>query len=104
MTSMATPAAARSSRHVTLTEPQWKWPVDLHRYDRAPELSTAELQALASLGDEVRWWGWSELRPHPAWSGLERLVQSLADARAALETPTRHARVSGDAAVAEIVR
>src|SRR6267378_504879 len=103
MTSVAAPAADRLPRHVALDEPRWKWPVDLRRYDRATELSAAERQALISLGDDVRWWGW-ESHPHPAWSDLERLVQPLADARDALERRTRHARVSANAAVAAVVR
>ena len=100
---VARTAQQHSTRHAELHEPRWKWPVDLRRYDRKTELSAAERQALASLGDEVRWWGW-DLHPHPAWSGLERLVRPLADARAALETPNRHARLSANAALAELIR
>ena len=103
MTGVAVRSAQLSPGQVALDEPRWKWPMNLRRYDRAAELSAAERQALASLGDEVRWWGWG-LHPHPAWPELERLLQPLADARAALETRTRHARVSANAAVAAIVR
>ncbi len=103
MTRAAAPVAAGLPRHGALDEPGWKWPVDLSRYDRATELSATERQALARLCDEVRWWGW-EWHPHPAWPELQRLVLPLTDARAALETRTRHSRVSANAALAAVVR
>jgi integrase len=88
-------------RRVGVDEPTWSWPVDLTRYDRSPEFTSAEREALASLGEDLRWWG---RQPHTSWSALARVVEPLADARAALETSTKHAEVSADAAVAELVR
>jgi hypothetical protein len=55
-----------------------RWPVELERYDRSPELSTAERQALTYLttrhtGQSAGPW------PKPAALALRRLVQPLRD-------------------------
>jgi integrase len=95
----ASPALAPDPR----TEPAWRWPIDLTRYDRTPTLSPAEAAALRGLGEHVREWR----RPRAqrsAWHGLHRLVRPLADVRAIVSTPGPHRRRSADTAVAVVLR
>jgi integrase len=87
-----------------ISEPAWRWPIDLTGYDRTPTLSAAEATALASLDDEqVRAWCRPDAR-RVAWRELDRLVRPLADVRAVVSTPGPHQRHSADAGVAALLR
>jgi hypothetical protein len=71
----------------------WQWTVDAARYDTAPLLRAAELDAIAELGPgNLR-----RLARHdpaaPGWQQVRRLLRPLDDAAAALEGPlTSHRR------------
>jgi hypothetical protein len=63
----------------------WQWPVDAARYDTAPLLRVAELEAIAELGPgNLR-----RLARHdpaaPGWQQVWRLLRPLDDAAAALD-------------------
>ena len=63
----------------------WQWPVDAARYDTAPLLRAAELDAIAELGlGNLR-----RLARHapaaPGWQQVRRLLRPLDDAAAALD-------------------
>jgi integrase len=63
----------------------WQWPVDAARYDTAPLLRAAELDAIAELGPgNLR-----RLARHapaaPGWQQVRRLLRPLDDAAAALD-------------------
>jgi integrase len=64
----------------------WVWPVDTVSYDRRPDLSPAERDALTQLGMSVR-----RRRGHdrdaPQWHVIARLLGPLDDARAAMWCP-----------------
>jgi len=77
----------------------WAWPIDVTRYNRRPELTEIELEALRRLG-------MNNLRRRrcydedaPEWAVVQRLLRPLDDARAALWCPdtTHHRRAISDA-------
>jgi hypothetical protein len=72
--------------------------VDLSHFDRRPELAAAELQALRTLGDNVRRRRQFKASM-PEWQVIERLLQPLDAVRAVLRSPdtTGHRRYSLDA-------
>jgi integrase len=77
---------------------RWQWPLIPTHYDRTPELTALEKEALHELGwDLRRQRGYDHLRPE--WSRLERLTQPLDFAREQLYTPANryHRRCSFDA-------
>ena len=65
--------------------PAWLWPLNMARYDRRPELTGRELEALRRLGMNVRR-GRCYDGDAPEWQVVERL-QPLGDARDALWCP-----------------
>ncbi len=84
-------------------EPPWQWPVDVPAYDRSPQLTPPEAQALAVIGEGVR--DWSRPPRQPAvWRALDRLVRPLADVRGLVVSQTPRQRHCADAAVAAILR
>jgi len=94
--------AARPAANVA-AEATWHWPIDVSRYDRSPDLTTAETRALARIGEEVR--AWPRLgQQQPAWRALGRLVRPLAEARAVVVSESQRQRRCADAAVAAILR
>ncbi|MFC0438025.1 hypothetical protein [Kutzneria buriramensis] len=77
----------------------WAWPIHSTRYNRSPELTGVELEALRRLG-------MNNLRRRrcydgdaPEWALVQRLLRPLDDARAALWCPdtTHHRRAISDA-------
>lgn len=82
----------------TAAVPAWPWPVDLARYNRQPELTTLELEALRRLGTNVRRRRGYD-REAPEWRVVKRLLRPLDDARAALWCPDtpHHRRAITDA-------
>jgi hypothetical protein len=108
---IASPAAnerAVTSRVAELVTPDWVWPLDLGRYDRAFALTSAERAALHLLGDEARgWWFWparATAERRAAWTALERLLQPLRAARDALELPHRAQQIDANVAVGIVLR
>jgi hypothetical protein len=79
---------ATASAAVTVTDaaPVWPWPVEAARYDRRPELTANEREALDRLGMDVRRRRGYD-RDAPEWRTVERLLRPLDDARAALWCP-----------------
>jgi integrase len=79
---------ATASAAVTVTDaaPVWPWPVEAARYDRRPELTANEREALDRLGMNVRRRRGYD-RDAPEWRTVERLLRPLDDARAALWCP-----------------
>ena len=78
--------------------PAWPLPLKMAGYDRHPELTGRELEALRRLGMNVRR-GRCYDRDAPEWQVIERLVQPLDDARDALWVPASplHRRAVTDA-------
>lgn len=72
---------------------RWRWPVDPRRYDTTPAVRAAEAAAITSLGvDNLRRLGRYD-RVAGGWQPIRRLLRSLDDAAAALESPpTSHRR------------
>lgn len=99
--SQAGPIRTHATRGASVDEPIWRWPIDLNRYDRAYDLTSEEGAALATLGDDVRAW---RSGTRPEFRVLGRLIQPLADARAALDASSRHCARSADVAVARLLR
>lgn len=97
--SAATTATVLAPARAPRAEEPWSWPIDRSAYDRTPALSADEMVALTALGDDVRRWR----AARPAVQPVQRLLRPLAEARAALETPTKQSRASADAAVAALL-
>ena len=78
--------------------PAWAWPLNMARYDRRPELTGREREALRRLGTNVRRRRGYDRDP-PEWQAVGRLLQPLDDARGALWYPAapRHRRGATDA-------
>ncbi|MFG1687737.1 hypothetical protein ACGFNP_46805 [Nonomuraea sp. NPDC049269] len=91
MTTMTSAAVS-----VTAAAPGWPWPVDLAGYDRRPDLTETELEALRRLGLNLRRRRCYD-RDHSGWPVISRLLCPLA--RAALWCPDtpHHRRAITDA-------
>ncbi len=79
---------ARASAAVSATAavPAWSWPIDPARYDRRPDLTPREREALRRLGTNVRRRRGYD-RDAPQWHTVKRLLRPLDDARVALWCP-----------------
>jgi integrase len=66
----------------------WKWPIDVHNYDRRTVLTDAERAALWSLGWKVRQIQGCDPHHHE-WKVIDRLFRPLNDARLALYIPDK---------------
>jgi hypothetical protein len=87
--------------------PAWPWSVEAADYDRSAALTTAEQNALESLGWELRRWSHRWRDPGQGdWPALHRLVLPLASARDRLEVPEENdfQRRSAADAVALVLR
>ena len=93
MTTMTSAAVS-----ATAAAPGWSWPVNLAGYDRRPDLTKTELEALRRLGLNLRRRRCYD-REHPGWPVISRLLRPLDDARAALWCPDtpHHRRAITDA-------
>jgi hypothetical protein len=67
-------------------ERAWTWPIDTVCYDRSPQLSPAERDALACLGMNVRRRRGYD-RDAPQWRVIARLLRPPDDARAVMWCP-----------------
>ncbi|MGF6889579.1 hypothetical protein ABIA39_009044 [Nocardia sp. GAS34] len=83
----------------------WTWPVDTVCYDRHPDLSPAERDALTQLGMNVRRCRGHD-RDSPQWDAIERLLRPLDDARVAMWRPDsrHHQRAIADAIALILMR
>ncbi len=81
---MSAPFSAAA--HRPAAAPAWAWPVDTVCYDRRPDLSSAERDALTQLGMNVRRRRGYD-RDAPQWRVIARLLRPLDDARAAMWCP-----------------
>ncbi|MET8630907.1 hypothetical protein ABZW30_45725 [Kitasatospora sp. NPDC004669] len=93
---MTAPALAPLSE--TDGRPVWSWPIAPDRYNRRPDLTVLESEALRRLGMNLRRRRCYD-RDAPEWDTIGRLLRPLDDARAAMHCPDtpHHRRAITDA-------
>ncbi|MCC2280967.1 hypothetical protein LKL35_37280 [Streptomyces sp. ET3-23] len=67
--------------------PSWPWPVKPDRYDRHPELTGNEREALVSLGTDLRRYPGGHDPQAPQWKTVRRQLRPLDDVRSSLWCP-----------------
>jgi integrase len=80
-------ALTATSASTTDTSLSWPWPVEPDRYDRRPELTGDEREALVSLGTDLRRYPGGHDPQAPQWKTVRRLLRPLDDVRASLWCP-----------------
>ncbi len=76
---MTSNSQVKAVRSTTRDRSLWQWPIDLIRYDRTPELSAIEHEALIALGWDLRR-GRCHDPSRPEWATIKRLLDPLDDA------------------------
>jgi hypothetical protein len=100
---MISNSQVETMRSTTCDRPLWQWPIDLTRYDRTPELSAIEHEALIALGWDLRR-GRCHDPSRPEWATIKRLLDPLDDAYRSLSIPDKryHRRCALDAIVGAV--
>ncbi|MFK0181838.1 tyrosine-type recombinase/integrase [Streptomyces xanthochromogenes] len=94
-----------ASAFTTDAVPSYSWPVKPDRYDRRPELTSDEREALASLGTDLRRYPGGHDPQAPQWKDVRRLLRPLDDVRSSLWCPDEGSYRRGvDDAIALILR
>src|SRR5688500_17234738 len=95
--------AAPARPHDSVSEPAWRWPIDITRYDRTLTLTSSEATALAALEEHMREWRRPPAR-RGGWRLLHRLGRPPADGRDSGRSSGPPRRRSADMAVAGLLR
>lgn len=80
-------ALFQASAVATDAAPSWPWPIRPDRYDRRPELTDAEREALICLETDLRRRPGDHDAQAPHWQAVGRLLHPLDDVRSSLWCP-----------------